>query len=46
MRFSIVLYESFGSVGESAGPVCAVGSGIFVPTGIESIGNVVPLVVF
>ena len=38
--------KSVGSVGESVGRVSGVGSGIFVPTGIKSIGDVVPLVVF
>ena len=32
--------ESVGSVGESVGGVCGVGSGFFVLTGIESIGDV------
>ena len=35
-----------GSVGESIGRVRGVGSRVFVPTGIESIGDVVPLFVF
>ena len=34
------------SVGESVGCVRGVGSGFFFLTGIESIGDVVPLVVF
>ena len=38
--------ESVGSVGKSIGRVCCVGSRIFVPIGIESIGDVVLLVVF
>ena len=38
--------KSVGSVGKSVGRVCGVGSGIFVPTGIESIGEVVPFVMF
>ena len=38
--------RSVGSVGESVVRVCGVGTGGFVPTGIESIGGVVPLVVF
>ena len=38
--------ESVGSVGKSVGRVCGVGSVIFVLTGIDSIGDVVPLVVF
>ena len=32
--------------GNSVGCVSGVGSGVFVPTGIDSIGDVVPLVVF
>ena len=32
--------------GNSVGSVSGVGSGVFGPTGIESIGDVVPLVVF
>ena len=32
--------------GNSVGCVSGVGSGIFVPTGIESIGDVIPLVTF
>ena len=36
--------KSVGSVSESVGRVHGVGSGVFVPTGIESIGDVVPLV--
>ena len=35
-----------GSVGKSVGGVSGVGSGVFVPTGIESIDDVVMLVVF
>ena len=45
--------ESVGRVGDSVGCVanfvvldCGVGSGVFVPTGIESIGDVFPLVLF
>ena len=38
--------ESVSRVGESFGCVSGVGSGIFVTTGIDSIGDVVPLVVF
>ena len=38
--------ESVSRVGKYVGHVCGVGSGIFVLTGIESIGDVVPLVVF
>ena len=32
--------------GNYVGLVCGVGSGVFVPTRIESIGDVFPLVVF
>ena len=32
--------------GNSVGRVSFIGSGVFVPSGIESIGDVVPLVVF
>ena len=35
-----------GCVDESVGTVCGVGSGVFVRTGIKSIGDVVPLVAF
>ena len=38
--------DSVALVGKSVGRVSGVESGIFVPTGIESIGGVVPLVVF
>ena len=38
--------KSIGSVGKSIGRVSGVGSGLFVLTGIESIGDVFPLVVF
>ena len=38
--------KSIGSVGKSVGGVIGIGSGVFVTTGIESIGDVVPLVVF
>ena len=38
--------ESIGCVYNSIGRVCGVGSGIFVLTGIKSIGGVIPLVVF
>ena len=38
--------KCFGSVGESVGSVSGVGSGDFVPTGIESLGDLVPLFVF
>ena len=38
--------KSVGSVGESVGRVCGVGYGIFVSTGIESICDVLPLLVF
>ena len=38
--------EFVGSVGESVGRFSDVGPGFFVPTGIKSIGDVVPLVVF
>ena len=37
--------DSVGHVGESVGRVSGVGSGFFVPTGIESIGDIVPLFV-
>ena len=43
MRFSIF---SGKSVGKSVGGVSGVGSGIFVPTGIKSIGDVDLLFVF
>ena len=52
MRFSFFFNESVGHVGDSVGRVddsvgCVrgVGSGVFVPSGIESIGDVTPLVV-
>ena len=38
--------DSVGCVGESVGRVSGVGSGVFVPTGIDSIGGIVLLVVF
>ena len=38
--------ESVGSVGKSIICVHGVGSGVFVATGIDSIGEVVPLFVF
>ena len=38
--------KSVGSVRESVGRICGVGSVIFVLTGIKSIGDVVLLVVF
>ena len=38
--------KSVGSVVKSVGRVQGVGSGVSVPTGIESIGDVAPLVVF
>ena len=38
--------ESIGRVVESVGRVSGVGYGIFVPTGIDSIGDVVLLVLF
>ena len=37
--------ESLGSDGKSVGCVCGVGSGVFVPTVIDLIGDVVLLVV-
>ena len=37
---------SVGSVGKYVGRVSGVGSDVFVPTGIESISDVVPLVMF
>ena len=40
------LGDSVGRVDESVGLVFDMGSGFFVPTGIESIGDVVVLVVF
>ena len=36
---------SVGCVDDSVGPICGVGSGIFFPTGMDSIGDVVLLVV-
>ena len=38
--------NSIGSIGESVGSVSGVGSGDFVPNGIEALGDIVPLVVF
>ena len=38
--------ESVGRIGESVGRVRGLGSEVFVPTGIDSIVEVVPLVVF
>ena len=38
--------KSIGSAGESVGSVSGLGSGDFVLTVIESLGDVVPLVVF
>ena len=38
--------KSVGSVVKSVGGVSGVGSDIFAPTGIKSIGDVVPLFVF
>ena len=38
--------KSVGGFSKSVGRVCGVGSGVFVPTGIESIGDVFQLVVF
>ena len=46
MRFFFHSGDSFGSVGESGSRVSGVGSGVFVLTGIKSIIDVVPLVVF
>ena len=39
MRFSVLLWKSVGGVS-------GVGSGVFVPTGIESIGEAVLMVLF
>ena len=44
--FSFCFEEFVGSVVESVGHVCGVGSGVFVPKGIESTGDVVLLVIF
>ena len=44
--FPVCSDESIGSVGRSVGHVSGVGSGVFVLTGIKSIGDVFPLVVF
>ena len=44
--FPFCSYKYVGSVGESVGSVSGVGSGNFVLTGIESLGDVVPLVLF
>ena len=44
--FTFCSDESVGSVGKSVGRVSDIGSGVSPPTGIESIGDVVPLVVF
>ena len=38
--------KSVGSVGKSVGGVSDVGSGVFIPRVIESIGDIVPLFVF
>ena len=38
--------DSVGHVDDSVGCVCGVGSGVFFSSGIESIGDVVLLVVF
>ena len=43
--FHLRFEESVGCVDDSVGRVHGVGSGVFVPKGIESIGDVVPLVV-
>ena len=45
-KFPFCSIKSVGSVGESVVHVCVIGSGVFFPTGIESIGDIVPLVVF
>ena len=37
--------DSVGRVDDFVGRVCGVGSGVSIPTGIESIGGVVPLAV-
>ena len=39
--FHFALEKPVGSLGKSVGRVSGVGSGIFFPTGIESIGDVV-----
>ena len=44
--FLFCFEESVCRVDNSVGRVYCVGSGFFVPTGIRSIGDVVPLVVF
>ena len=44
--FPFCFKDSVGSVDDSVGIVRVVGSGIFVLMGIESIGGIVPLVVF
>ena len=41
----VVLETPLGHVDDSDGRVCGVGSSIFVPTGIKSIGDIVLLVV-
>ena len=45
-NFTFCYGESVGSVGESVGSLSGIGSGNFAPTGIKSLGDVVPLVVF
>ena len=45
-NFPFCYGKPVGSVGETVGRVCGVGSGVLVPTGIELIGDVFPLVVF
>ena len=44
--FPFCSVKSVGSVGESVGNICGVGSGVFVSTEIKSIGEVVKLVMF
>ena len=44
--FPFCSYKYVGSIGESVGSVSGIGSGNFVPNGIESLGDVVPLVLF
>ena len=44
--FPFRFVESAGCIDHSVGRVCAVGSGVIVLTGIESFGDVVPLVMF
>ena len=46
MRFTFHFDGSVGRVDNSVGHFCDVGSDVFVPIGIESTSDVVPLVVF